>query len=142
MTATIGLFVGKGGVGKSTLAGATAVRYARAGQRVLAVSTDQAHSLGDVFGVRVDPSPGADCVRVLEDPYGGQLDVMALDTLGLLERRWGDIAETIAAQYPESDIGSLAPEELSALPGVQEMLGLHEVQHLAEIGRASCRERV
>lgn len=70
--ATIGLFVGKGGVGKSTLAGATAVRHARAGQRVLAVSTDQAHSLGDVFGVRVDPSPGAHCVRVIEDPYGGE----------------------------------------------------------------------
>lgn len=132
--ATIGLFVGKGGVGKSTLAGATAVRHARAGQRVLAVSTDQAHSLGDVFGVRVDPSPGAHCVRVIEDPYGGELDVMALDTLGLLERRWGDIADTIAAQYPESDIGSLAPEELSALPGVQEMLGLHEVQQLADTG--------
>lgn len=101
---------------------------------MLAVSTDQAHSLGDVFGVMVNPSPGLECVRVFEDPFGGQLDVLALDTLGLLEQRWADLAGTLAAQYPESDIGSLAPEELSALPGVQEMLGLYEVQQLAETG--------
>ncbi|OPE46091.1 ArsA family ATPase, partial [Mycolicibacterium diernhoferi] len=42
--ARINLFVGKGGVGKSTLATATAVRDARSGLRVLIVSTDQAHS--------------------------------------------------------------------------------------------------
>ena len=52
-TARISLFVGKGGVGKSTLACATAVCDASEGQRVLVVSTDQAHSLGDVLGVPV-----------------------------------------------------------------------------------------
>ncbi len=52
----ISLFVGKGGVGKSTLAAATAVCDARAGFRVLAVSTDQAHSLGDVLGTPVVPT--------------------------------------------------------------------------------------
>ncbi|HEU4360177.1 MAG TPA: ArsA-related P-loop ATPase, partial [Mycobacterium sp.] len=46
--APIRLFVGKGGVGKSTLAAATAVAEARAGERVLLISTDQAHSVGDV----------------------------------------------------------------------------------------------
>jgi len=51
--ARISLFVGKGGVGKSTLATATAVRDARAGLRVLIVSTDQAHSIGDVLGTVV-----------------------------------------------------------------------------------------
>ena len=55
----ISLFVGKGGVGKSTLAAATAVHDARAGQRVLLVSTDQAHSLGDVLGVTVAPTGDA-----------------------------------------------------------------------------------
>ena len=63
--ARISFFVGKGGVGKSTLASATAVRAALSGQRVLVVSTDQAHSLGDVLGVPVAPSvgriAGADC---------------------------------------------------------------------------------
>ena len=55
-TARISLFVGKGGVGKSTLATATAVRDARAGLRVLIVSTDQAHSIGDVLGTAVTPT--------------------------------------------------------------------------------------
>lgn len=135
--ATIGLFVGKGGVGKSTLSGATAVRRARAGQRVLAVSTDQAHSLGDVFGVPVPASPATEIVRVIDaddDTCGGQLDVMALDTLSLLELRWREVASAIAVQYPESDLGSVAPEEISSLPGVQEMLGLHAVQQLAQTG--------
>jgi len=51
----------------ATLAAATAVHEARAGQRVLLVSTDQAHSLGDVLGVAVSPSGQRDPVRVLAD---------------------------------------------------------------------------
>jgi len=79
----ISLFVGKGGVGKSTLAAATAVSDARAGFRVLAVSTDQAHSLGDVLGTPVVPTGERRVTRVLEDDVdagGGLLDALALDT--------------------------------------------------------------
>lgn len=130
----ISLFVGKGGVGKSTLACATAVRDAQSGQRVLVVSTDQAHSLGDVLGVAVPPTGGREPVRVLTDDAdagGGLLDALALDTLALLESRWREIARPLGEQFPESDLGDVAPEELSALPGVQEVLGLHEVGELA-----------
>ncbi|MFA5712259.1 ArsA family ATPase [Mycolicibacterium sp.] len=130
----ISLFVGKGGVGKSTLACATAVRDAQSGQRVLVVSTDQAHSLGDVLGTAVPPTGGREPVRVLTDDAdagGGLLDALALDTLALLESRWREIARPLGEQFPESDLGDVAPEELSALPGVQEVLGLHEVGELA-----------
>ena len=65
--ARISLFVGKGGVGKSTLATATAVRDARAGLRVLIVSTDQAHSIGDVLGTTVTPTGRREPTRVLAD---------------------------------------------------------------------------
>lgn len=53
------LLTGKGGVGKTTLAAATAVGSARQGLHTLVLSTDHAHSLGDAFGVRVghDPTP-------------------------------------------------------------------------------------
>jgi len=52
------LFVGgKGGVGKSTVASALALRLAEGGERVLLVSTDPAHSLGDIFDIRVGESP-------------------------------------------------------------------------------------
>jgi len=131
--------VGKGGVGKSTLAAATAVRDARSGQRVLAVSTDQAHSLGDVLGVPVLPSGERSPVRVTadvdtDDTGGGFLDALALDTLALLENRWRVIAQTLADRFPQSDVKDVAPEEISALPGIQEVLGLHEVGELAGSG--------
>ncbi len=137
MPARISLFVGKGGVGKSTLATATAVRNARAGRRVLLVSTDQAHSIGDVLGTPVTPTGLREPTRVLADDAdagGGFLDALALDTLALLETRWREVAGLLAERFPESDMGSIAPEELSALPGIQEVLGLHEVGELAGSG--------
>jgi arsenite-transporting ATPase len=134
----ISLFVGKGGVGKSTLASATAVCDAGSGQRVLLVSTDQAHSLGDVLGVPVPPGGQGDLVRVLADDAeagGGFLDALALDTLALLEARWHHVVNTLDRRFPDSELSTIAPEELSALPGVQEVLGLHAVGELATSGR-------
>lgn len=138
--ARISLFVGKGGVGKSTLATATAVRDAASGQRVLIVSTDQAHSTGDVLGIPLTPTGQRAPTRVLSDldpglaDAGGALDALALDTLALLGARWVETAGPLAARFPESDLGDVAPEELSALPGIQEVLGLHEVGELADSG--------
>lgn len=138
--ARISLFVGKGGVGKSTLATATAVREARAGRRVLVVSTDQAHSTGDVLGETVTPTGRREPTRILADldvgtpDAGGTLDALALDTLALLTERWREVADAVTARFPDSDLGDVAPEELSALPGVQEVLGLHEVAELAASG--------
>ena len=136
----VSLFVGKGGVGKSTLATATAVRAARAGMRVLLVSTDQAHSIGDVLGTAVVPTGRGAPTRVLADldtadSGGGLLDALALDTLALLGDRWRDVAVLLSHRFPDSEVGDIAPEELSALPGVQEVLGLHEVGELADSGR-------
>jgi arsenite/tail-anchored protein-transporting ATPase len=140
--ARISLFVGKGGVGKSTLASATAVCDASEGKRVLVVSTDQAHSLGDVLGVPVPPSGLDEPVRVLADletggaeAGGGFLDALALDTLALLESRWHDVVNALDRRFSDSELSTIAPEELSALPGIQEVLGLHAVGELAASGR-------
>lgn len=104
------------------------------------VSTDQAHSLGDVLGVTVSPSQG-EPVRVLADletgqaeAGGGLLDALALDTLALLEGRWQDVVATLDRRFPDSELSTIAPEELSALPGVQEVLGLYAVGELARSG--------
>jgi arsenite-transporting ATPase len=109
---------------------------------VLLVSTDQAHSLGDVLGVPVPPCGRREPIRVLADletveaePGGGFLDALALDTLALLEANWREVVDALDQRFPQSELGAVAPEELSALPGVQEVLGLHEVGVLAAAGR-------
>ncbi|KZS63477.1 hypothetical protein A4G27_02615 [Mycobacterium kansasii] len=124
------------------MAAATAVCDAGAGQRVLLVSTDQAHSLGDVLGISVPPTGRGEPVRVLADletgrsgSDGGFLDAIALDTLALLEDRWRDVVDALDRRFPGSELSSVAPEELSALPGIQEVLGLHAVGELAASGR-------
>ncbi len=123
------------------MATATAVRDARTGLKVLIVSTDQAHSIGDVLGTPVTPTGRREPTRVFADldsgrdaRAGGFLDALALDTLALLETYWREIAGLLAGRFPESELGSVAPEELSALPGIQEVLGLHEVGELAASG--------
>ena len=119
------------------MATATAVRDAGAGLRVLIVSTDQAHSIGDVLGIPVTPTGRREPTRVLADDAdagGGFLDALALDTLALLEARWREVAGLLSGRFPESELGDIAPEELSALPGIQEVLGLHEVGELATSG--------
>ncbi len=75
--------------------------------------------------------------RVLEDDVdagGGFLDALALDTLALLEARWVQVARPLANRFADSELADVAPEELSALPGIQEVLGLHEVGELAASG--------
>lgn len=133
--ARIAFFVGKGGVGKSTLAAATAVQAGLSGERVLVVSTDQAHSLGDVLGAGVEPGSGSEPVRILAEEQGGHLDALALDTLGLLETAWRAVAPVLGARFPASDLNDFAAEELSAIPGIQEVLGLRAVADLAASGR-------
>ena len=114
------------------------MRDARSGLRVLVVSTDQAHSLGDVLGTPVIPTGHREPTRVLADDAdagtGGFLDALAMDTLALLEARWREVAGLLSARFDESELGQIAPEELSALPGIQEVLGLHEVGELAKSG--------
>lgn len=108
---------------------------------MLVVSTDQAHSLGDVLGTPVPPSQD-ELVRVSADletgraeAGGGFLDALALDTLALLEVRWREAVATLDRRFPDSELSTIAPEELSALPGVQEALGLYAVGELAGSGR-------
>ncbi len=65
----------------------------------------------------------------------GFLDALALDTLALLEAHWRTVVDTLGRRFGESELGDIAPEELSALPGIQEVLGLHEVGELAAAGQ-------
>ncbi|GLY71433.1 ArsA family ATPase [Amycolatopsis taiwanensis] len=120
------LFTGKGGVGKTTLAAATAAGLAARGHKTLVVSTDPAHSLGDAFARRLTPEPA----EVDHALYGAQVDPR-----GLVDGVWQDLRGKLRSWMAGAGLDALEAEELTVLPGVDELLALTEVQRLAETGR-------
>lgn len=119
------LFTGKGGVGKTTLAAAAATALAAAGGKVLVVSTDQAHSLGDVL----DAELGAEPVEVVSGLYASHVDSRAL-----VDRAWVGLRQHLHTVMAASGVDEVAAEELTVLPGVEELLALLEVADLARGG--------
>ena len=120
------LFTGKGGVGKTSVAAATALATARSGLRTLVLSTDPAHSLADSFDVHVGSDP---------TPVVPGLDVLQLDAQARLEANWRDIQDYLIALLRWSGIGEVQAEELSVLPGLEEIFSLIDVQRHASEGR-------
>ena len=120
------LFTGKGGVGKTTSAAGTAVLAARAGHRTLVVSTDAAHSLGDAFGIAV----GAEPVQV--DPG---LWVQQVDAQRRFERSWAEIQGYLLSVLETTGVDPITAEELTVLPGAEEVLALLELRNQVVSGR-------
>lgn len=120
------LFTGKGGVGKTTLAAATAATLAEHGRRTLVVSTDPAHSLADAFGVPIGDQP-TEVTR--------RLDGVQIDSRQLVDTAWEEIRGELTAGLAGVGMAALDAEELTIVPGVDELLALGEVQRLAATGR-------
>jgi len=119
------LVSGKGGVGKTTLAASTAIAASKRG-RTLLVSADAAHSLGDVLGQKLGPDP---------TPVAPQLDGLHLDGRLELERSWVAIADYLRDLLGWSNLDRLRIDELVVLPGLDQLLALSRLRHLAEEGR-------
>jgi arsenite-transporting ATPase len=119
------LFTGKGGVGKTTLAAATAVRLARSGRKTLVVSTDPAHSLGDALGEELDAEPA----ELEHGLFAGHID-----TRVLLDDVWCDLQQHLRTLLAGAGIDELVADELTVLPGVEDLLALAEVHRLASSG--------
>ncbi|GEO96164.1 ArsA family ATPase [Kocuria turfanensis] len=127
------LFVGgKGGVGKTAVASATALAQARAGRRVLVVSTDPAHNLGHLWerpvGDRITP-----LVRV---PGGGLLDGIEVDPLATTEDHLAAVGATVRRLMPEHLAGEVDKHMRLARdsPGTHESAVLERVAELVETG--------
>jgi arsenite-transporting ATPase len=125
------LFTGKGGVGKTTLAAATAASLAAGGRKALVVSTDPAHSLGDALDVRLGASPSE--VDTAGASVGG-LFACQIDPRGLVDEAWGELRGHLRTVLAGAGVDELDAEELTVLPGVEELLALAEVRRLAVSG--------
>ena len=112
------LFTGKGGVGKTTASAATAAAAAARGSKVLVLSTDPAHSLADALGVALGASP----TEVDTGLYGMQVDAQRA-----FEQTWRDIQSYLAGVLERAGVDALQAEELTVLPGAEEVLALLEV---------------
>ncbi len=114
------LFTGKGGVGKTTLAAATALRTSELGHRTLVVSTDPAHSLADSLDQPLGSEP-----RAVD---GDALWAAEIDTGEELERHWGKARRRIAELLRAEGISAAAAGELAVLPGLDEILALMRIK--------------
>lgn len=119
------LFTGKGGVGKTTTAAATAVRCADAGQRTIVLSTDPAHSLGDAF----DTELGDLTVEITDGLWGQQLDAQ-----DRMEEAWVDIQGYLQEVFRWGGVDEIEAEELSVVPGLDEIFALTDIKRYAASG--------
>jgi arsenite-transporting ATPase len=116
------LFTGKGGVGKSTVAAGTAALAAAGGRRTLVLSTDAAHSLADAFGC-TPGSIGADPTEVAELLFVQQVDAQLR-----FEQSWADIQRYLLSILDVAGLDPVAAEELTVIPGAEEVLALLELR--------------
>ena len=118
---------GKGGVGKTTIAAATAIGAASRGQRCLVASVDRAHSLGDVLGQPLGPEPA---------PVAGMEHLWALevDAQAELRRHWGALQSYLGRLLTYLGVGGAVAEEVAVLPGLEELLVLTRLSELVSSG--------
>lgn len=117
------LYTGKGGVGKTSVAAATARRAAAAGRRTLLLSTDPAGSLGDVLGCEVGPAAA---------PVSEGLWAQQVEARDEIERHWGAIRTWLAGVLSDRGMERIRAEELAMPPGLHELVGLLELRRHAE----------
>jgi arsenite-transporting ATPase len=119
------LFTGKGGVGKTTTAAATALRCADSGLRTVVLSTDPAHSLADAFDVPLS-SIGS---QITDTLWGQQLDAQER-----LEDTWHEIQAYLLDVLQWAGVDAIEAEELSVVPGLDEVFALTDIRTYATSG--------
>src|SRR5437899_12301855 len=120
------LFTGKGGVGKTTVAAATAIRAASEGHRTLVMSTDPAHSLADSFDIPLSSS----AEEIATNLWAEQIDAQER-----LEANWRDIQEFVIAFLNWAGVDAIEAEELSVIPGLDEIFSLTDVKRHVDSGQ-------
>lgn len=102
---------GKGGVGKTSISAATALRCAERGLKTLVVSTDTAHSLGDALDKEIGPEP----TQIAKNLWAQELD-----TRYSMQKYWGRIQEYLGAFFNREGIAKVNAAEVTIIPGLEE----------------------
>lgn len=119
------LYLGKGGVGKTTTAAATAVRAARLGYRTLVVSTDVAHSLADVLDQEIGAQP---------TQLSSHLWAQEVNVLDEVRQHWGELQGFVSTMLKRKGVNEVAAEELAVIPGMEEVVSLLHIRKQAKEG--------
>jgi arsenite-transporting ATPase len=119
------LYTGKGGVGKTSVAAATARRCAAAGARTLVLSTDPAHSLAESLQGEVGSQP---------TEVGG-VWAQQVQAQEELERNWSAVQAWLGGVLAERGVERIAADELTVPPGGDELFSLLQLKRQAESGR-------
>jgi arsenite-transporting ATPase len=113
------LITGKGGVGKTTIAAATAVHAADLGYRTLVMSTDPAHSLADAFELDFGDAP---------TQVTPALAAQQINSQQRLEESWGVVRDALTDLFDWSGLKGIEAEELTVFPGMDEIFSLVTVR--------------
>lgn len=109
------LYTGKGGVGKTSIAAATALKCARDGHKTLVVSTDAAHSLGDSLDTKLSPEP-----LEIEKNFWAQ----EINSIHEVEAGWGKVQQYLTELFTSKSVKDITTEELTVFPGMEDLLSL------------------
>src|SRR5438270_9504781 len=119
------LYLGKGGVGKTTISAATAVRSAALGKRTRVVSTDLAHSLADCLNTPLTSEPK----ELATNLYAQEVNV-----LEEMRHGWGKVQESMSKVLRKRGFDSVMSEELALIPGMDEIVSLLNIYRNARDG--------
>jgi arsenite-transporting ATPase len=129
MAPRIILYTGKGGVGKTSVAAATARCCAAAGLRTVALSTDPAHSLSDSLEAELGGDP---------TPVGPRLFGQEVQAQEEMERNWDGVQDWLGDLLAERGVDRISAEELTVPPGMDELFSLLWIKRHHEEGEFDC----
>ena len=120
------IYTGKGGVCKTSIAAATAVKMAEQGKRTLILSTDAAHSLADSLAVPIGPDP----VQISDNLWGQEVNAIR-ET----ERNWGTVQVWLTKLLDKAQLKDVTTEEMLVFPGMEELFSLLKIKEYSESGQ-------
>ncbi len=102
---------GKGGVGKTSISAATALRCAEMGLKTIVLSTDTAHSLGDSLEKEIGPEP----TEIYPNLWAQEVDARYS-----MDKYWGLFQKYMVALFSRQGVEDVVAEEVTILPGLEE----------------------